>query len=464
MSRKVIVCVLVSAALFWSRPSATRAQNLEVLLANLKSPVVGTRRDAAKKLGENRSIGASEALAAVATKDSDAKVRENALWALGQIRDFKQVPVMIDGLADNLEDVRRAALMALVSLYKEDGTGFILNRRRGINIVNPFLDTNDRAMIDPSVEVDDRITTALAKVALTDRSETMRTGAVRALGVLRGEAAVPELVKAMQQDRTVRIDVLKTFIKFGNTDNGKYAVPYFNATDRDVREQAIAAAGELHSKEAIPELLAQYNNNPEWRKASLHALAQIPAKEAEGIFVQNLRHEDEERQQYANEGLARIGADKYTEEVSKLRLTEKKNRVLLAQAFALYKFGRKEYLLYIVEKSDSGALDDQAESYLREVSDPSDLYAYLNQGTTKRRGKVAEALGYAGTSETIPKLEDQLKWAKDSDYLNALNLAVSRIKRREATGGRPRRTVAEKKGTKAKAPPPKKGRQRRVEP
>lgn len=468
MSCKLIVSFVIGVALVSGLPSTARAQNLEVLLANLKSPVVGTRRDAAKKLGENRSFAAARALAEVATKDADAKVRENSLWALGQIRDFTQVSVMIDGLADNFEDVRRSALMALVSLYKEDGTAFILNRRRGINIVNPFLDTNDRAIVDPSVDVDDRITTALAKVVQSDRSETMRIGVVRALGVLRAENTVPELVKAMTQDRTIRIDVLKTFIKFGNDENGKYAIPYFNASETDVREEAIATAGELHSREAIPELIDQYKHYPEWQKASLRSLAQIPAPEAEDLFVQNLRHQDEDRRRYANEGLGRIGAAKHTEEISKLRLTEKHSGVLLAQAFALYKLGRKEYLLSIVQKTDTITLDDQAALYLRDADDPSDLYPYLEQGTTKQREKTAEALGYVGTSESIPRLQERLGKEKDSGYLNALNLAIARIKRREAVGKRPRHTASKKsdkkKETKAEVTNTKKGRPRRVEP
>ena len=76
------------------------SQSLETLLAYLKSPIAGTRQDAAHKLGERRVRNqlAVEALAVAARKDEDHDVRAEALKSLGMIKDFSAMPEMIEAL------------------------------------------------------------------------------------------------------------------------------------------------------------------------------------------------------------------------------------------------------------------------------------------------------------------------------------------------------------------------------
>src|SRR5215813_7409862 len=86
-------------------------ESLETLLAYLKSPVVSTRREAARKLGERRvrNQHAIEALVVSARKDENAEVRAESLRSLGLIKDFATIPEMTDALRDPDAIARRAA-------------------------------------------------------------------------------------------------------------------------------------------------------------------------------------------------------------------------------------------------------------------------------------------------------------------------------------------------------------------
>jgi len=438
---------LIMASLCLALTVEVSGQELQTLVANLKSPDVNTRRKAAKELGNRRQREAAEPLAEAIRTDSDAEVRSNALRALGLIKSFEVLPTMIDALKkDASADVRKAALLALVNLYIEKDIGFITSRRKGLNILNPFLDTDGSAIIDQNVEVNPDIIEAIAEAMRNDADEDMRIGAVRALGVLRAISATPKLVDALSIDKSVRVDVLRTFIKFGISDHGKYAIPYFNDGDAGVRSQAIEAAGLLRTLEAVPELINIYHLGeekrgvigtvkgtfkglPERQKLTLRALSLIGAPKAETIFLDNIRHPDEDRRQYAYEGLARLGDKKHEEQILASYLSEKKANVKLAQAFALYKLSSNKYVIPIVEKLDSVTLDNQAYEYLFEIK-PDDLYPYLRQGGMKARTKMVEVLGKTGDAKAIERLNPLLK-SSDSNYVNAVNLAIERIKARE---------------------------------
>src|SRR6476660_1136440 len=109
-NKKTTVRILALIVAMLSLDFAVRAetQSLETLLAYLKSPNPGTRRDAAHKLGERRVRNqlAVEALAVAARKDEDREVRAEAIQSLGMIKDFSALPEMLDALKDPKTDVR----------------------------------------------------------------------------------------------------------------------------------------------------------------------------------------------------------------------------------------------------------------------------------------------------------------------------------------------------------------------
>jgi HEAT repeat protein len=411
--------------------SSILAQTTEELIANLRSPIVKTRREAAQKLGQRRERAAVEPLERVVRQDENTEVRQAAVEALGLIKDDSSVPTILAALEDTTKEVRASAVKSLVSFSVEHNIDFITVQRTGLNWLNPFLDTYEGTIIEPYTQVDQRIIDKLVHAALRDRDREVKIAAIRALGVLRATSTIPSLGDLMFASSFLRVEILRTFIKFGDPSAVQYITPFFNDSDSDVRHEALTAAGILRSDEAVPELIKVYqaNRDEKTSKLALEALALIGDPQGKDIFLANMRQSDVERRRYAYEGLARVGEKKYVERVSRDRLSERSDAVKLAQAFALYKLGRREYIEAIVQDLDSGR-KDQATGYLLEVR-PEDLYPYLSRSTVLGRKRIVEALGHIGTEETIAKLTPLLK-NPDPDLVNAANLAIERIKRRHA--------------------------------
>ncbi|MEK6406780.1 MAG: HEAT repeat domain-containing protein [Acidobacteriota bacterium] len=458
-NRKMFVQIVTLLVVLLTFVFAVRGetQSLETLLAYLKSPNASTRQDAAHKLGERRVRNqlAVEALAVAARKDEDYDVRAEALRSLGMIKDFSALPEMLDALKDPNSNVRGVAIRSLVALYTEHDIDFITNRRSGWNLFNPFLDTNDHEIVEPYVAVDPTIVTAIGESARGDRERNVRISAIRALGVLRGTAAIPHLADALSADQDLRMEVLRAFIKIGDQSAGTYLIPFFRDSDQKVRTQAMVAAGMLKYKPAVEPLLSVYGLGPEKKgalkkvgdrvkgslsylpardEAALWALSLIGDEKAEQTFVENMTDNDADRRQYAIEGLARIADPRYQDQISRLVLTEKNNDVKLAEYWALYKMGGTTNIQYIVRKLETDQ-EDQARAYLMDATSPADLFPYIRSSSKEVRQKVIEILGRIGDQETIKELEPVVRTSSASTADTA-TVAIKRIEWR--ISGRPR--------------------------
>ena len=458
---KTLLCILtlVVAILVLAQLAPADTQSLETLLAYLKSPNTETRRDAARRLGERRERNqlAVEALAVAARKDEDAEVREEALLALGKLKDFSALLDIIGALKDSRTNVRNSAVLSLVMLYTEHDIDFITNRRAGWNWFNPFLDTSDHEIIEPYILVDPSIINALGETARGDGDRDVRISAIRALGVLRGHTATPQLADALNADQDVRIDVIRTFIKIGDPSAGSYLTVFFRDSNHKVRTQAMVAAGLLRYKPAVEPLLSVYGLGPEKKgtiskvvgkvkgrftylpprdEAALWALSLIGDDRAEQVFVENMTDNDADRRQYAFEGLARIGDSRYLDQISRLVLTEKNGDVKMAEHWALYRMGSRPNIQNVVRKLDTDQ-QQQARTYLLETSSPADLYPYIRSSSKEVRQQVIEILGRIGDTETIKELQPvaQTSGAETADLAT---LAIKRIEWR--LSGRPRAT------------------------
>jgi HEAT repeat protein len=454
----IAAVLMMLAAVFMVLTASVPAdsESLETLLAYLKSPNVSTRRDAARRLGERRVRNqlAIEALATTVAKDNNHDVRQEAVNSLGLIKDFSALPEMLDALKDLEPDVRGVAARALVALYTEHDIEFITNRRSGWNLFNPLLDTSDHEIIEPYIMVDPRIVTALGEAARDDRDRDVRISAIRALGVLRGSGAIPQLADALTADQDVRIEVLRAFIKIGDPSAGPHLVPFFTDSDHKVRTQAMVAAGLLKYRPAVEPLMAAYRLGPEKKgsmklvtdkvkgrftylpprdEAALWALSLLGDDRAEQIFAENITSTDGDRRQQATEGLARLAKSQYLDQISQLIVKEKNGDVRLADHWALYRMGSDPHLTYIVRKLDTDQAG-QARGYLLE-SNPADLYVHIHSSNKAIRQGVIEVLGRTGDADTVKELESVVQ-ASSAKTADAATVAIKRIEWRLA--GRPR--------------------------
>jgi len=451
------ILILALALIVLSVTATAEDQSLETLLAYMKSPIAGTRQDAARKLGERRSRDqlAVESLSIAARKDEEYKVRQEAVRSLGLIKDFAALPEMLDALEkDDVSDVRREAARSLVALYTEHNIDFIVNRRVGWNRFNPFLDTNDSEIIEPYQIVDASIIHALGKSARDDDYLDVRIASTRALGVLRGRDALPYLNEALNADKDIRIDVIRAMIKIGDPEAGQYMIPFFRNSDRKVRNQAMVATGLLKYKPAVDPLLAVYGlgtedesrfrrytrkaknpfeYSPSRDEAALWALSLLGDEKSEQTFVENIGDKDSERRRYAVEGLARIGDARYMDQFSRLVLTEKDSDTKLALHWAIYKLGSRPDIQYVVRKLDTDQAE-QAREYLLEVHSPDDLLPYIQASNKRVRREVIGILGQIGDRETIRELQP-IAQSSGAETADAATLAIKRIEWR--ISGRP---------------------------
>src|SRR4051794_12873177 len=128
-------------------------------------------------------------------KNPKQDVRVEVVKQLTDIGTQRSLDPLIQATADNDPEVQLRAIDGLVNFYLPGyvQTGFAASLKRvGANIKGKFTDMNDQA-IDPYVTVRPEVVSALGALARGGGSMDVRADAARAIGVLRGKAAVADL-------------------------------------------------------------------------------------------------------------------------------------------------------------------------------------------------------------------------------------------------------------------------------
>ncbi len=348
---------------------------IEELKNDLKSPKATTRKKAAKALGRTLSRDATPALLAAAG-DRNLGVRTEVIKSLGLLRDMSAITILLTALNDPAHGVRQEAIIALVNLYTEQDAGFFLTRqaKRLYTRLNPFSGParGDETVIEPDVKVGPAVIDGIAE-RLADSNQSVRLYAAKALGVLRGQQAIPQMVDAMEVGSPgLRLAMLRSFYKIKDRSVDEHILAYLHDSDKNVRDEAILTLGLFKSRKALPQLQALYDRNPgaKLRLKSLEAISLIGDAGSLELFRRNLGDPDHRYRQFAAEGMARVGDGSMVEEASRTFLAEKKPSVQLALSFALFQLGRREYLDRLVASLSKRFLHNQAEAYLIELGPP----------------------------------------------------------------------------------------------
>ena len=99
-------------------------------------------------------------------------------------------------------------------------------------------------------------------------------------------------------------------------------------------------------------------------------------------------------------------------------------------SLALYRMGRQEHLIEVVNSSDK----DQAYHYLLEfnASEIRELYPYLLTVEHPIRLRLLDIIGLRGDSSAVPVIEDLMQ-STNPELASAANLAMRRLQSREAS-------------------------------
>jgi HEAT repeat protein len=325
--------------------------------------------------------------------------------------------------------------------YVKQGLGSTLIRA-GASVRAHFSDTNDQT-IDGFVIVRPEVVAALGQLARGGAGYDVRANACRAVGILRGREAVPDLIDALRtKDNRVMYEALVALQKIRDPEAGPRVAYLVRDLDDKVQAAAIETVGVLKAKDALPALREIVNSprNPKSERAALGAIALMPDPPDRPLLSRYLSSKDDKLRGSAAEGLGRIGDPADRAALEQTWKTEEKMLPRLGAAFGLVLDGdlglaEDAPLRYLINTLNSAAYKDYAVAYLTEAARRppirNALYQPIGQGTRDEKIQLARILSASGDESSIPYL-DKVSHDSDSEVaqegLRALRSLKARLK------------------------------------
>jgi HEAT repeat protein len=373
-------------------------------------------------------------------KNQDRDVRLEAAKQIAEIGTARSLDPLIEATRDADSEIQIRATDGLVNFfvpgYMKTGIAGSL-RRVGTDIKGHFTDTNDQ-VIAPYITVRPEIVSALAALVRGGVSIDTRANAARAVGVLRGRAALPELIDAAHTKNSQLIyESVVAIEKIRDESAGPRIAFLVRDPDSKVQSAVIEAEGVLRNKEALPDLIDVLNHGRDARvrRAALEAIAMLPDPSNRAIYAQYLTDKDEKMRAAAAEGFARLGNPADLPVVKKAWDEETKTSPRLSLAFAQVAMGRTELsefspLQFLINNLDSASYNGIARPFLVELARKEAvrqlLYGPLANGTKEEKIGLAYVLGMSGGPSSIPELQ-KLANNPDPDVAQAALTAIRNL-------------------------------------
>jgi HEAT repeat protein len=350
---------------------------------------------------------------------SSTDVRIEVVKQITELHTPRCVDLLILATRDNDPEVQIRATDGLVNFYLpgyvQTGLGASL-KRVGTGLKSKFTDTNDQ-VIDPFVEVRPDAVTALGALVRGGGSKDVRANAARGVGILRGKAAVPDLLEAAHsKDGDVIYESLIALQKIGDRSAGPRIAFLLHDLDTKVQLAAIETTGLLQNQEALPDLADVINRarDTKVKREALLAMARMPAESSRGLFTQYLSNKDERMRGAAAEGLGRLGNPQDLPLIEKASKEEEKTSPRLSMAFAQVKLGRTEVsefspLQTLVNTLNKASYKGEAQPLLAELARDArvrkSLYGSLASGTRDEKVGLCGVLAASGDQESVAELQ-----------------------------------------------------------
>jgi HEAT repeat protein len=359
-------------------------------------------------------------------KNPDLDVRIEAVKQITEIGTTRSLDPLILATRDNDPEVQIRATDGLVNFYLpgyvKTGFGASLSRV-GTSIKGKFTDTNDQ-VIDPYIMVRPDVIAALGKLAASGGNMSVRANAARAIGILRGRAAIPDLLQAIRtKDTDVIYESLIALQKIRDESSATQIDFLLRDLNPKVQVAALETVGLLRNQQALPAAVDVLNRarDTRVRRAALTTIAMLPAENSRQIYARYMQDKDEKMRAAAAEGYARLHNPADRPMLEKAWQDEGKTSARLALAFALVSLGQTELsefspLQYLINTLNSAAYRDVAFAYLvetaREAQVRNALYPSLTTGTKDEKINLARVLARSGDQGSLPYLQ---KLSNDTD-------------------------------------------------
>jgi HEAT repeat protein len=352
--------------------------------------------------------------------DPAVEVRVEAVKAITEIGTARSLDPLIAATRDNDPEVQIRSTDGLVNFYspgyvKQGGLSGSF-KRAGTAIRSKFSDTND-LVIEAYIQVRPEVIVAIGKLARGGSSMDARANAARALGVLRGRAALEDLLAALRsKDDQVLHESLIAIQKIRDESAGPRILFLLRDLNENVQIPAIETAGLLRTREAIPDLrdVLEHTRSAKVRRAALTALAMLPDEKNRPVYSQYMNDKDDGLRAAAAEGFARLKNPADLPMLERAFNSETKMNPRLSLAFACVSLGQNglsEFspLRYLVNTLNSSGYRGVAQPFLVELSRNAGvrrtLYTTFSGATRDEKIYLGQVLARTGDKETLPYLD-----------------------------------------------------------
>lgn len=377
----------------------------------------------AKAVREYGKGGGSEIIPKLATylADPDVDVRREAVKAIVDIGTERSLEPLAKACSDNDPEIQIRATDGLVNFYVPGyvKTGLTASLRRAGSSLKAKITDNNDLVVDPYIQARREVIAALGHVVSGGASMEARANAARAVGVLRGRQALPDLEQAVRsKDSDVIYEALVAIEKIREPSSGPSIAFLLHDLNEKVQVTAIEATGLLLNRAAIDELrdVLDRSRKIKVKRAALTALAQMPDPQLHGIYITYLDNKDDGLREGAAEGLGRLKDPMDTPALERAFNNENKTEPRLSVAFALVDLGKRSMgefdpLRYLVNDLNSTAYRGVSKAYLTELArDPEvrqALYPAIKEpGATKdEKTGLAQVLAASGGEDAVAPLE-----------------------------------------------------------
>lgn len=383
----------------------------------------GTQLDTKQRIRAVHDLakGGFDAIPKIApyVSDPDLNVRIEAVKALVDIGGPRTVDPLVKACADSDPEIQIRATDGLVNVYlpgfaKTGMSGTL--QRVGNTIKAKFGDTNDQ-VIDAFVEVRPDVIAALGRIVRSGADVEARANAARAVGVLRGRAAIPDLVDALHsKDDTVMYESLIAIQKIRDPSAAPRIAFLLRDLDDKIQIATLETTGLLRNRDAARDVrdAMSHARNIKVRRAALSALGMLADPADHDTFVHELTNKDEDLRAAAAEGLGRLKNPSDRTLLDHAFSDERKMNARLADAFALVSLGNLDTgefspLRYLFNSLNLRSYRGVASAYLteiaRELKVRQAIYPMLTSATKDEKIQMSIVLARSGDRDTIPYLE-----------------------------------------------------------
>jgi HEAT repeat protein len=226
-------------------------------------------------------------------KDPDVSVRIEAVKALDSIGGPQTVDPLLVAAKDSDAEIQIRAEDGLINVYlpgyiKSGMSGSI--SRVGTSIKAKFSDTNDK-IIDAYVMVRPDVIAALGNLAKNGATVESRANAARAIGILRGRTAIPDLIDALRsKDTPVLYEALIALQKIRDPASGPKMAFVTHDLDDRIQIAALETTGILANKDTEPDVRSALDHarDNKVRRAALEALGMLATPPDRDTFLRYL--------------------------------------------------------------------------------------------------------------------------------------------------------------------------------